>query len=180
MPKKEPKKKKGHKRLLPMIFLVFLLCLAANMLLKPTVSVDSAKVPSQASSQAPAEVFTRYLENVVEEQPSETTSAGSEAEAAIIDRVRYTVVKQTDNQVTLEITAPDMEAILGEADKNGASVQDILDVLKSDDLPTKTTELTVDLDENGKMTEPWEFVDAMYGGLITYLNRYVQESEGLE
>lgn len=176
MPKKVSKQKKGHKRFLTVLFLGFLLFLAANMLLKPTVSVDLTQAPSLA----PADVFTRYLENVVEEQPTETTSVGSEAEAAIIDRVKYTVVKQTDTQVTMEIIAPDMEAILDEADQNGASVQDILDVLKSDDLPTKTTELTVDLDENGKMTEPWEFVDAMYGGLITYLNRYVQESEVLE
>ena len=93
--------------------------------------------------------------------------------------LKYTVLEQADNRVTLEITAPDMTVILNQADQNGGTAQDILNRLNGENVPTKTTTLTVDLDENGKMIESREFVDAMYGGLLTYLDGFVLEREEL-
>ena len=64
-------------------------------------------------------------------------------------------------------------------DELRATAQDILNRLNGENVPTKTTTLTVDLDETGKMIESREFVDAMYGGLLTYLDRFVLEREEL-
>lgn len=177
MPKKEPKQTNGQtkrrKRWIWALVIGVLLFLGImTLLMKPGVS-------STDSSPAPSEVFTRYLEETVAEQPEEFTTVGSEAEAAIIERVKYTVLEQADTQVTLEIAAPDMTAILDEAVQSDGTAQGILDALRSDNYPTKTTTLTVELDENGKMIESREFVDAMYGGLLTYLDRFVLEMEEL-
>ncbi len=165
--------KKKRRLVFPVIVVLVLLCLVVNTLLKP--GVPAAKPP-----QSPAEEFTQYLEETVSEKPTELDTAGAEAEAAIIDRVKYTVLEQADNRVTLEITAPDMTVILNQADQNGGTAQDILNMLNGENVPTKTTTLTVDLDENGKMIESREFVDAMYGGLLTYLDQFVLEAEVLE
>lgn len=169
---KTAEKKKGRKGWILGILGIGLLCLIVNLVTKP--GVPAAKPP-----QSPAEEFTQYLEETVSEKPTELDTAGAEAEAAIIDRVKYTVLEQADNRVTLEITAPDMAAILEQADQNGATAQDILNRLNGENVPTKTTTLTVDLDENGKMRETREFVDAMYGGLLTYLDGFVLEREEL-
>ena len=168
----ETQKKKKRRLVFPVIVVLVLLCLVVNTLLKPSV-------PAVKPSQSPAEVFTQYLEETVAEQPEGITTVGSEAEAVIIDRVEYTVLEQADNRVTLEITAPDMTVILNQADQNGGTAQDILNRLNGENVPTKTTTLTVDLDENGKMIESREFVDAMYGGLLTYLDGFVLEREEL-
>jgi len=165
--------KKKRRLIFPVIVVLVLLCLVVNTLLKPSV-------PAVKPSQSPAEEFTQYLEETVSEKPTELDTAGAEAEAAIIDRVEYTVLEQADNRVTLEITAPDMTVILNQADQNGGTAQDILNMLNAENVPTKTTTLTVDLDENGKMIESQEFVDAMYGGLLTYLDQFVLEAEVLE
>jgi len=149
---------------------IILLYLLANTLMKPSV-------PAVKPAQSPEEEFVQYLEETVSEKPTELDTAGAEAEAVIIERVEYTVLEQADSRVTLEITAPDMVAILEQADQNGATVQDILNRLNGENVPTKTTTLTVDLDENGKMIESREFVDAMYGGLLTYLDGFVLETE---
>lgn len=170
---KTAEKKKGRKGWILGLLGIGLLCLIVNLVTKPGV-------PAVKPSQSPAEEFTQYLEETVAEQPEGITTVGSEAEAAIIDRVEYTVLEQADNRVTLEITAPDMTVILNQADQNGGTAQDILNMLNGENVPTKTTTLTVDLDENGKMIESQEFVDAMYGGLLTYLDQFVLEAEVLE
>lgn len=169
--KKEPKQTTGRNRWLPALFIGLLLCLAANILLK-----FGASTPE--TPKTPAEVFTRYLEKTVAERPVETGTVGAEAEAAIMDRVAYTVAEQSDTQVTLEITAPDMATILDKAEQTDMTPQDILDMLNGDAFPTRTTVLTVELDEDGNMIESLEFLDAMYGGLLTYLEQFVPETEG--
>lgn len=163
--------RKRRQWVIPVLAGIVLLCLAANIPLK-----FGASTPE--TPKTPAEVFTRYLEETVAERPAETGTVGAEAEAAIMDRVAYTVVEQTDATVTLEITAPDMVTILGKAEQTDMTPQDILDVLNGDIFPTRTTVLTVELDEDGNMIESWALIDAMYGGLLTYLEQFVLETEG--
>lgn len=167
MRKKEPKRR----RLLPLLAAALLLAAGLGFLLKPRVTV---------TPKAPAEVFTQYLAETVAEKPAETATVGERAEAAIIERVEYTVVEQTDTQVTLRITAPDMLTVLTKAEETDASAEDILDILLTGRYPTAATELTVALDGDGKPVESREFVDAMYGGLLTYLERFARETEAAE
>lgn len=173
MLKKESKQAKGRKRLLPLLFVGLLLCLTGKILLKSDTS--PAKTPK-----TPAEVFTHELEEALAEQAPEVTTLGAAAETIIIDRVQYTILEQSDTQVMLGITAPDLVTILNEANQKGETAEDILETLQAAELPTKNTVLTVELDEDGNVIESRAFVDAMYGGLLTYLEQFVLETEGLE
>ena len=39
------------------------------------------------------------------------------------------------------------------------------------------TKLTLTVDENGIPLESWEFTDAMYGGLLTYFDKVMSETQ---
>ncbi len=166
----------GNKKSKKWMLLLIPLLLLRFLLLRP----GTESTPAVPASNSPAEVFTEYLKEKTALPEEEETSPGGAAEAAIIENGSYEIVSQTDTTVTLKITAPDMSAMLQAAAEGELTTDNILAALDSGTTPTVTNEVTVELDETGNPVESWDFVDAMYGGLLSYLEQAMREMEGAE
>lgn len=111
-------------------------------------------------------------------------TAGSALESGIIEHMTYSVLTQSENTVRLSVTAPDMSALLDEM-RTECPVADewamyLVNKLQSGDFGTVTTELEVELDENGVPSDSYAFSDAMYGGLLAKLEDMLREMRAAE
>lgn len=77
----------------------------------------------------------------------------------------------------VEITAPDIPALVAKIRANGGGAEEFLEALESGKYSTTVKELTLEIDENGHPTDAWAFADAMYGGLLTCMEQLVEEME---
>lgn len=109
----------------------------------------------------------------------------------ITDMVSYKVISEYDNYVILEITAPDMKAILKNIASSDATFDDVAEemtriedfvtqALMSDNLQFVTNIVEVEFVEHNDYFEIIpndEYVNAVYGGMISYYNELTAMEE---
>ena len=121
----------------------------------------------------PAEAFEKEIEEVIRETPVSNTP-GAALDEVLLALADIKVLDRTEYTIRYEITAPDMAVVISNGGddllekENG--VEMIVDVLKTGGYPTTKKEVTVTVDAYGIPEEPFEFYDAVYGGLLTVLN----------
>ena len=84
----------------------------------------------------------------------------------------------------ISIAAPDLVELLERVGQNADSIEEcgylILEAIESENYQVRTTELNVRIDEFGNPSDSYAFYDAIYGGILTHLDRYfADESEGV-
>lgn len=115
------------------------------------------------------------------------------ANLLITDTVSYEIVKAGKNDITLDITAPDMKDIMDGIVSESTVVTDsaeetsriqayVINRLKSKDYKTVTNTVTVkienDKDGNSCIIPTEEYLDAIYGGLYSYYNAIQTQAKG--
>ena len=123
----------------------------------------------------PSQIFEGYLDKTVTVQP-DVEAGSSAAEAAIMENVRYTIVEQMEDGVIIEVTAPDMGALLDRIVAGNGTAEDITAALERGEFTERTVTIAVELDENGRPVDSFTFLDAMYGGLYSWLAQLEQNA----
>lgn len=116
-----------------------------------------------------------YLKSASPEEAPDTL--GAQLEQVLAEASTLKVKQSDDKTAQVEITAPDISALASEILASGGGPEALLEALKTGTYPTKVTELTLEIDENGHPADSWAFADAMYGGLLTYLEQLMGEME---
>ena len=115
-----------------------------------------------------------YLKTASPDTSTATDNIGAKLEQTISNSARLKVKECNDTSVLVEITAPDIPALVAKI-RGGA--EEFLEALESGKYSTTVKELTLEIDENGHPTDAWAFADAMYGGLLTCMEQLVEEME---
>ena len=166
---KKGEKKAGHRGLL-----IAGLCLAGLTLLG-LVLFFALRPKGTGRTMAEDSAKTRFLSYLEQETGTGADTTGAALEAALIERAAVSVDHTTQTTVNLTITAPDMAALLEGLRTSGGDGETLLAALRRGDYQEKVTRLTTDIDQDGRPREAWAFLDAMYGGLLTYLNDLAAE-----
>ena len=175
---KKEGKKNGHKA-----WLIAVLCFAGmvvtGFVLLVTLGLRGSGTGTGKAEPGAEKRLQSYLEQGEAESATDATAAsstiGAELEEAIASRANVTVDYATDTEVNLTITAPDVAALLQELRKTSGSSESLLAALESGNYTQKVTRLTTEIDADGRPLEAWDFLDAMYGGLLSYLNELAAE-----
>ena len=165
-------KKTGHRGLL-----IAGLCLAGMVVLGLTLFFTlRPKGTGGAAAVTGKSAETRLLAYLQQEQAEpRADTTGAALEAALIERANVSVDYTTQTTVNLTVTAPDMAALLAELRTSGGDGEALLAALRRGDYQEKVTRLTTAVDSDGRPEEAWAFLDAMYGGLLSYLNDLAAE-----
>lgn len=118
-----------------------------------------------------------YLKTASPDTSTATDNIGAKLEQTIANSARLKVKECNDTSVLVEITAPDIPALVAKIRANGGGAEELLEALESGKYSTTVKELTLEIDENGHPTDAWAFADAMYGGLLTCMEQLVEEME---
>lgn len=125
------------------------------------------RLPGEEVPFPPSAIFEDRLQKQLR-LPAE--AAGSASEAAILEQVTCSVLSDTDDTVTLEVRAPDMGLMMDELVAFGGSAETVIDALQRGDYTLRTVQITLELDETGQPVDSYAFLDAMYGGLYSWLS----------
>lgn len=125
-----------------------------------------------------------YLDSkkaMTQENPSNINSS---IENAVLTRVRCEILSSDIATARISIAAPDLVELLERVGQNADSIEEcgylILEAIESENYQVRTTELNVRIDEFGNPSDSYAFYDAIYGGILTHLDRYfADESEGV-
>ena len=141
------------------------------------VGCRSGKASYNASTEVnleePAKVFSDHLEEAMEPE-TQSNTPGARLEDTLLAHASYQEISRTEHSITYEVISPDMREII-EADgkklfDQKAGIQEIINILNQGDYPEMTRTVTVTLDENGVPENSDELIDALYGGLVTYIS----------
>lgn len=124
--------------------------------------------------------LTEFLEESSQHNKSD------ELRLLLLKKAEFNVLDDSGSQLTVSVTAPDMEYIigtsLGDSIEQYESTDEVLDViasiLRQEDYPTITREVTVRVenDDHGwYITATRELMDASYGGMISYYENLLSE-----
>ena len=119
----------------------------------------------------------RLMSYMEQEDALASERTGSALEEAIYAHATVHVDDSTRTEVQLTVTAPDMALLLEDIRQNGGTSQTILDRLENGDYPERVTALRTEIDDDGRPLEAWDFLDALYGGLLSYMEELAEEQE---
>lgn len=109
----------------------------------------------------------------------EPQSIGGKLDDAVLARMHYEILSRENSRLRLYVTAPDIEALIHSDGRNLLAESDGLDVLlnllERDSFSVRSWEIDVELDENGVPVDPFPVYDAMYGGLLSQVNKMLEE-----
>ena len=159
----------------------FLILILALMLL---LCACDASVPQEKDKTTTA--MERYIAEASEPTPTDEqpASEGRKLEEVLFGLARYEIKAVEENVCEITVTAPDMDRLIDRMNKKCDTAEEgtafLLDALQDGDFEFVTNIVRVELDENGKPIETYEFVDAMYGGLLSKFEELLQEVRGDE
>lgn len=156
-----------------------LLALAGVLALAGAVTAAALLLPRSGSAADAGDRLDAYIRTALAEPP-ENDGAGASIESEILEHMSYTVTARAESSATLSVTAPDMGALIDEMMARGGSKEEgeafLLAALQNGEFDTATTEVAVELDENGAPVDSFAFADAMYGGLLTKMDELLGEA----
>ena len=164
--------------LLIILNIFVLIILGAIIYTRTTGQNLLASITGRGNSEA-EQMIQKAIEPTETQKEIIETNKSARVENEIIENVSYKIVRSTKDEITLRITAPDMREITKDYDidnslieagdpeaLNDALMNYLLDSLDDRNCPTVENEVTVAYNEDG-IEETYEFVDAMYGGLLS-------------
>ena len=106
-------------------------------------------------------------------------SIGSKIRSELAEIASVDVISENDESHQIEVTAPDMGALLSDLaqqyDDSALIMEKAYEQLSSGDYQTITRTVEVPLDENSNYAITFELLDALYGGLISEAERILAE-----
>lgn len=160
----------------------FLILLVAFMLL--LCACESSASQKKGGSSAAVEQYIAEISEQTYSSAEQPTSEGKELEEVLFSLAQYEVKMQDESACEITITAPDMDRLIDRMNRKCNSAEEgtefLMDALLDGDYETVTNTVRVELDEDGKPVETYEFVDAMYGGLLSKFEELLQEVRGDE
>ena len=120
-----------------------------------------------------------YNTEVFSDSGEESTSPDAKIRAELSRISSVEVVSENDESHQIEVTAPDMGALLSDLaqqyDDSALIMEKAYEQLSSGDYQTITRTVEVPLDENSNYAITFELLDALYGGLISEAERILAE-----
>lgn len=125
-------------------------------------------------------------------EPAEGETPNQSLADQILSMADYKVLEVRDGWATIAVISPDLADIFTQRQGSGsgewssleefeASVEALLDdmeeALQSEDCPMMTTEVDVELGEDGSVIPNYELADALYGGVLTMRDRLTEAYE---
>ena len=164
----------------------YFLCIVALILVATMLTGCTQKQPRKDYSSSTTTASQKkdagarlesYLKTASPDTSTATDNIGAKLEQTIANSARLKVKECNDTSVLVEITAPDIPALVAKIRENGGGAEELLEALESGKYPTTVKELTLEIDEDGHPVDAWAFADAMYGGLLTCMEQLVEEME---
>lgn len=167
-------KEKAFMRKIPIIAVVLIAILLAVVCIVAFTNSNVSK------KEVNTQIETILNSNAPQEDSTETGTLIAET---IYKNMSYEVTTIKDGKCTISVTAPDMNTLFFDVfkpdnydkatsmEQYNANVDDVLEQistkLSNGDFKNVTKEIELPLNDNGEIEITYEFVDAIYGGLLT-------------